>query len=71
MVLPLGKRPPGICEAGINARSNNTKRKDVNMNTTIENQGHLSHTEMAQLAKELWQPEGRQLGRDLNYWLRA
>ncbi len=41
------------------------------MNTTIENQRHLSHTEMAQLAKELWQPEGRQLGRDLNYWLRA
>jgi hypothetical protein len=30
-----------------------------------------NHEEIARLASDLWQTEGRQSGRDLEYWLRA
>jgi hypothetical protein len=31
----------------------------------------VSHDEIARLAKQIWECEGRQAGRDMEYWLRA
>ena len=41
------------------------------MKTNIENHQRVRHEDIAQLAKQLWEREGRQAGRDLEYWLRA
>jgi hypothetical protein len=41
------------------------------MKTTTEHQTHVGHDEIAQRAREIWEREGRQSGRDLEYWLRA
>ncbi len=41
------------------------------MKTTMENKGKVSHDEIAQRAKQIWELEGRQSGRDIEYWLRA
>ncbi len=41
------------------------------MKTTNESQGHVGHEEIAQLAKQIWEREGRQGGKDVEYWLRA
>ena len=34
-------------------------------------QSRIGHEAIAQLAKQIWEQEGRQTGRDLDYWLRA
>ncbi len=41
------------------------------MNTQIQNQAQVGHEAIAQRAKQIWEAEGRQGGRDLEYWLRA
>src|SRR5688572_20140603 len=42
------------------------------MNTTNEpEKSKLIHEEIALLAYQLWQKDGQQTGRDLEYWLRA
>ena len=41
------------------------------MNTLIHNQDEDLHEQIAQRANELWEREGRQKGRVLEYWLRA
>ncbi len=38
------------------------------MKTTME---HPRHDEIAHLARQIWEWEGRQSGHDLEYWLRA
>jgi hypothetical protein len=39
--------------------------------TTTENSLQVGHEEIARLSKEIWEREGRQTGRDVEYWLRA
>lgn len=41
------------------------------MKTTIENNVQVRHEDIAELAKQIWDSEGRLAGRDLEYWLRA
>jgi len=41
------------------------------MKTTTEANAHVGYDEIARLAKRLWESEGRQTGRDLDYWLQA
>jgi hypothetical protein len=41
------------------------------MNTTTQNRPQIEHSQIAHRAKEIWEREGRQAGRDLEYWLRA
>jgi hypothetical protein len=41
------------------------------MKTTIEINVHTRHDEIAALTKLIWEREGHQSGRVLEYWLRA
>ena len=41
------------------------------MNAKNENTMPVQHEKIAGLAKQMWENEGRQAGRDLEYWLRA
>ncbi len=41
------------------------------MRKSTENIRPANHDEIAGLAKQLWECEGRPSGRDLEYWLRA
>lgn len=41
------------------------------METAMEQKPALNHDEIAKVARELWQKEGCQNGRDLEYWLQA
>jgi len=41
------------------------------MKATNEDTTQIRHQEVAELAKQIWEMEGRQPGRDLEYWLRA
>ena len=41
------------------------------MQTAVELKQTVSHGEIAMVARDLWQKEGCQNGRDLEYWLRA
>ena len=41
------------------------------MQTTAELKQTVSHGEIAMVARDLWQKEGCQNGRDLEYWLKA
>ena len=41
------------------------------MKMTSQNGRRIGHSEIAALAKQLWEREGRRAGRDLEYWLRA
>lgn len=41
------------------------------MKTVTEKHAHVRHEDIAELAKQIWKSEGRQAGRDLEYWLRA
>ena len=41
------------------------------MKAITEINSHLNQQEIANLAKQIWEREGRQAGRDLDYWLRA
>jgi hypothetical protein len=45
--------------------------KNNKMNTQMQNQAQVGHEAVAQRAKQIWEIEGRQAGRDLEYWLRA
>ena len=41
------------------------------MNATSEQKPALNHEDIANLARQIWQSEGGQPGRDLEYWLKA
>jgi hypothetical protein len=41
------------------------------MKTKNENDTTANHDDIARLAQQIWEREGRQSGRDLEYWLRA
>ena len=41
------------------------------MKSTSKSIPQAGHEQIAQLAKEIWEREGRQSGRDLDYWLQA
>lgn len=41
------------------------------MRTTTDTDMLTSDDKIANLAKQIWEREGRQAGRDLEYWLRA
>ena len=41
------------------------------MKRTMENKPLVEQDEIAKRAKQIWEREGRQAGRDLEYWLRA
>jgi hypothetical protein len=41
------------------------------MNTTTPTKPALNHNDIAKLACHIWQKEGCQSGRDLEYWLQA
>jgi hypothetical protein len=41
------------------------------MNASFEKKTQISHDEIANLAQQIWQTEGCQSGRDLEYWLKA
>lgn len=41
------------------------------MKATTQNNSNHDHQEIADLAKQIWEREGRQANRDLEYWLRA
>ena len=41
------------------------------MKTTTENNRRVRHEDITELAKQIWEREGRQVGKDLEYWLRA
>ena len=41
------------------------------MKTTKESERQTNHHEIPNLAREIWEREGQQLGRDLDYWLRV
>jgi hypothetical protein len=47
------------------------KETYMSMITTSENDQQVEHDEIAKLAKRFWESEGRPVGRDLEYWLRA
>jgi hypothetical protein len=42
-----------------------------NMKTPSTNNPPLEHDEIVQTARRIWEQEGRQAGRDLDYWLQA
>jgi hypothetical protein len=42
-----------------------------NMKTPSANKPPLEHDEIVQTARRIWEQEGRQAGRDLDYWLQA
>lgn len=46
-------------------------KEDVNMKTVTEKHVRVQHEEIAELARQIWESEGRQAGRDLDYWLLA
>lgn len=46
-------------------------KEDVNMKTVTEKHVRVQREEIAKLAKQIWESEGMQAGRDLDYWLRA
>jgi Protein of unknown function (DUF2934) len=41
------------------------------MKTTTEHNVQVGHEDIAELARQMWEREGRQVGKDLEYWLRA
>jgi hypothetical protein len=41
------------------------------MKKKAENDVQVRHEDIAELAKKIWESEDRQVGRDLEYWLRA
>lgn len=41
------------------------------MKTSHETQARPEHRDIADLAKQIWEREGRQAGRDMEYWLQA
>jgi len=41
------------------------------MDATTKQKPVLNHDEIASLARQIWQTEGCQAGRDEEYWLRA
>ena len=41
------------------------------MRTTSENETPAARDDIARLAQQIWEREGRQAGRDLEYWLQA
>lgn len=41
------------------------------MKTVTEKHVRVQREEIAKLAKQIWESEGMQAGRDLDYWLRA
>jgi hypothetical protein len=41
------------------------------MRTTSENETLAARDDIARLAQQIWEREGRQAGRDLEYWLQA
>jgi len=41
------------------------------MNATIEQRPLLNHDAIANLASRIWEQNGRQAGRDQEYWLQA
>jgi hypothetical protein len=41
------------------------------MKTTTENNVRARHEDIAELAKQIWESEGRKAGRDVEHWLRA
>jgi hypothetical protein len=41
------------------------------MKTASENSVKVGHEEIAESARLIWEREGRQAGRDLEYWLQA
>jgi hypothetical protein len=41
------------------------------MKTAKEDSAQLQHAKIAELARRIWEDEGRQAGRDMEYWLRA
>ena len=41
------------------------------MKKKAENDVQVRHEDIAELAKQIWESEDRQVGRDLEYWLRA
>jgi hypothetical protein len=41
------------------------------MKTNSDNQPYADHEEIAKLARQIWEREGRQSGRDMHYWLQA
>lgn len=43
----------------------------MSMKTTNKNDVQVTHEKIAQRAKEIWERDGRQAGRDLEYWLQA
>jgi hypothetical protein len=38
---------------------------------TTETPAQVSHEAIANLARQIWEREGRQPGRDMDYWLQA
>ncbi len=41
------------------------------MKTNSDAQPEAGHEEIAKLARQIWEREGRQAGRDMHYWLQA
>jgi hypothetical protein len=41
------------------------------MKTSHETQARPEHRDIANLAKQIWEREGCQAGRDMEYWLQA
>jgi hypothetical protein len=52
-----------------NVKSGKGERK--NMETIKEGKRTLNHDAIAKAARDLWQKEGCQSGRDVEYWLKA
>ena len=54
-------------------RPRKTKRKTCVKTEEVTNKekAPLRHEEIAQRAKEIWEREGQQPGRDMDYWLQA
>lgn len=46
-------------------------RKDKDMRAETGNDDQIDHEMIANLARQIWEREGRQTGRILRYWLRA
>ncbi len=43
----------------------------MSMKTANKNDVQVTHEKIAQRAKEIWERDGRQAGKDLEYWLQA
>jgi hypothetical protein len=41
------------------------------MKTLTETNVRIQHEDIAELGKRMWEIDGRPVGRDLDYWLRA